>query len=130
MWSGRVLVRYWAMQAPPTVLLGAILYLVHGGFDVSASFIWTVLAVWTAKDAILYPVTWRSYDPDLPAGPYQMEGARGIAIESIDPAGHVRVAGECWRAELARGARGIGKGEAVRVKGRRGLTLIVAPEHA
>jgi membrane protein implicated in regulation of membrane protease activity len=87
------------------------------------------VAIWVAKDAILYPFVWRAYDPSDPAAlPYRMEGARAIAVDRIDPSGLVRVSGELWRAELSRGAREIEEGETVHVNARRGLTLLVEPE--
>ena len=82
-----------------------------------------------AKDAILYPFVWRSYNPSDPAAlPYAMQNAKGVAIEPINPSGLVRIWGELWRAELSRGARRIEKGETVRVNARHGLTLLVEPE--
>lgn len=52
----------------------------------------------------------------------------GRVVDRIAPCGRVRVSGELWRAELAHGAPGIERGEAVRVRARRGLTLMVEPE--
>ena len=87
------------------------------------------MAAWVAKDAILYPFLWRAYYPSDPAAlPYPMEGAKGVAIEPIDPSGVVRIWGELWRAELTPGARRIEEGETVQVNARHGLTLLVAPE--
>jgi membrane protein implicated in regulation of membrane protease activity len=129
MWSSAVLVKYWAIQLPLTALAIAILLLVEDHLEWPQWIVWTLVAVWVAKDAILYPLVWRAYDPSDPAAlPYPMEGARGIAIDRIDPSGRVRVSGELWRAELSRGARRIEEGETVQVNARRGLTLLVERE--
>jgi membrane-bound serine protease (ClpP class) len=50
-------------------------------------------------------------------------GARGRALDRLDPEGSVFVAGERWRARAAEGA--IGEGEQIEVVGQEGFTLIV-----
>ena len=128
MWSRGVLAKYWAIQLPSTVLAVAILLLAGAHLEWPQWIVWTLAAAWVAKDAILYPFVWRAYEPSDPAAlPYPIKGARGIAIDRIDPSGLVRVWGELWRAELSRGARGIEEGEAVQVNARHGLTLLVEP---
>jgi membrane protein implicated in regulation of membrane protease activity len=128
-WTRAVLTRYWAIQLPSTALAVAILLLFQSHLAWPQWIVWTLVALWVAKDAVLYPFVWRAYDPDpADALPYPIEGARGTAIERIAPSGQVRVWGELWRAELAQGARGIEQGETVKVDGRRGLTLLVHPD--
>ena len=126
MWSGLVLAKYWALQLPAMVLVIVVLLAVEDGLAWPQWIVWTIVAVWVAKDAILYPFLWRAYDPSDPAAlPYRMEGAKGIAVDRIDPSGFVRIAGELWRAELSRGASRIEEGETVQVDARHGLTLLV-----
>src|SRR5918996_1905692 len=116
MWSGVVLAKYWALQLPATALVIVVLLGVGDRLAWPQWIVWTIVAVWVAKDAILYPFLWRSYDPSDPAAlPYPMEGAKGVAIDRIDPSGLVRIWGEPWRAELSRGARRIEEGETVQV---------------
>jgi membrane protein implicated in regulation of membrane protease activity len=129
MWSGRVLAKYWALQLPGTVLVIAVLLAFEDDLAWPRWLVWTIAAAWVAKDAILYPFVWRSYDPREPARfPYPMEGAKAVAVERIDPRGRVRISGELWRAELAPGARPIEEGETVKVDARRRFTLLVEPE--
>ena len=52
-------------------------------------------------------------------------GARATVITPCRPDGQVRVQGELWQARCAAGAD---RGDAVRVSGRDGLTLLVEPE--
>ena len=129
MWSGVVLAKYWALQLPAIALVMVVLFGVGDRFAWPQWIVWTIVAVWVAKDAMLYPFLWRSYDPSDPAAlPYPMEGAKGIATDRIDPSGFVRISGELWRAELSHGARRIDEGEKVHVNARQGLTLLVEPE--
>lgn len=53
-------------------------------------------------------------------------GGEGVASSALEPKGTVRVAGQLWSAEL-HGAGRLEAGQAVRVLGRRGLTLDVEP---
>lgn len=128
MWSSVVLAKYWALQLPATAFLIVVLLGVAERLAWPQWAVWTIVAVWVAKDAILYPLLWRSYDFNDPGAlPYPVASAKGVAVDPIDPSGLVRVWGEVWRAELSRGARRIEKGEAVRIKERHGLTLLVEP---
>ena len=77
--------------------------------------------------AILCPFLRRSYASQPARLPLPTEGAAGVAVERIDPRGFVRSSGELWRAEIARGARPIEKGETVKVKARCRFTLLVEP---
>ena len=129
MWSGVVLAKYWALQLPATALVVVVLLGVGDHLGWPRWVVWTIAAVWLAVDALLYPLVWRSYDPNDPAAlPRPVQGGKGVAIERIDPVGLVRISGELWRAELSRGARRIDKGETVQVSARHGLTLLVEPE--
>ena len=131
MWAGMVLAKYWALQVPATAVVIVVLLGLAERLVWPPWIVWTVVAVWVAKDAILYPFLWRSYDPSDPSAlPYPMQGARGVAIYCIDSCGFVLIWGELWRAELSRGARPIQEGETVRVNARNGLTLLVEPERA
>jgi membrane protein implicated in regulation of membrane protease activity len=128
MWSGAVLAKYWAMQVPGAAIVFVILLLVAHVLAWPQWVAWGGVAAWLAKDAMLYFLVWRSYDPGYPMElPYRMEGARGVAVKRIDPSGPVRIWGELWHARLGRGARSIEEGEAVRVTAQRGLMLVVEP---
>lgn len=125
LWRRDVLLRYWAVQVPGTLLLLLVLFVLHGALGLSLTTLWIVVGLWVLKDAALYPLLWRSFDPGHRAA-HSMLGARGEAVERIDPEGYVRVRGERWRGELAVGAAPIEPGEAVRVEATGDLTLIVA----
>jgi len=131
MWSGRVLAKYWALQLMGTAVVVVVLLALARVLGWPLWIVWASTAGWMMKDALLYPLVWRSYDPSYPTSlPHPPPGAAGVAVERVDPAGRVRVSGELWHAELAGGARRIEHGAAVRVRGRRGMTLIVEPADA
>jgi membrane protein implicated in regulation of membrane protease activity len=126
-WNARVLLRYWLLQLPATGLLILILVLLRDRLSIPDWVLWSIVAIWVAKDALLYPLVWRSYDVAYPVTAHSLEGAHGVATERIDSTGHVRVRGELWRAELTAGAPPIDKGEHVLVETRRDLILLVRP---
>jgi membrane protein implicated in regulation of membrane protease activity len=125
--SARILVRYTLLQLPALALLILILILVQQWVDLPTWIFWGSIVVWIAKDAILYPFVWRAYDRDLPQGTNTMVGVRGIAKGRLAPSGYVQIRGELWNAEVMEGNPPIEKGEDVRVRSVRGLTLIVQP---
>lgn len=125
MWSAQVLAKYWMLQLPATVLVAAALLFVEDDLTWPSWLVWTIVAAWVAKDAVLYPFVWRSYAGGSASLPYPVAG---VALERIDPRGLIRSSGELWRAELAPGARPIEEGESVRIAARRRFTLLVEPE--
>lgn len=125
MWSASVLGKYWALQLPEAALVIVILLLLQEWLGFSTWLTWSLVGLWVAKDAALYPFVWRSYDPGYPTTLHSLDGERGVATERLDRSGYVRVRGELWRAELAPGARPVDKDEPVRVEATRGLRVIV-----
>jgi len=124
-WSARVVVRYALLQVPALALLVVLLIVVQRWVDLPAWFTWGLVALWVAKDAVLFPFTWRAYDWHRSGDANSMVGARGITEEQLAPSGYIRVHGELWKAEVMGDGPSIDRGEAVRVRGIRGLTLLV-----
>ncbi len=126
-WSGRVVLRYALLQVPGVVLLILIFILVRRWIDIPPWLFWVILALWVAKDVILFPFVWRAYDWGSSTDGNSMAGERGIAKDRLAPSGYVQVRGELWKAEVMEGDPPIERGEAVKVRGIRGLTLLVKP---
>lgn len=124
-WSKKVIVRYTLFQLPMLAVLGMFLFLVRRWVDIPAWLFLSIFAFWVAKDVILYPYTWRSYDTNRTGDPNSMIGLGGIAQDRLAPSGYVEVHGELWQAMVTEGSQPIEQGEEVRVQGIRGLTLIV-----
>ena len=126
-WSTRVLVRYTALQLPGLALIVIIMLFVLHWVELPVWLLWCSVFVWVAKDVILYPFVWRAYDQPREEDVDAMIGTCCVAKERMAPSGYVLVRGELWKAELTAGSRLVEKGERVRVRETRGLTLIVEP---
>ncbi len=124
----RVVARYALFQIPGDAAAAVVLWLLHS-FEVLP--LWSAVALmglWIAKDVVQYPFLRRAYDSRLPGvhvGADRLIDAIGLAEDELDPTGYVRVHGELWQAECARGP--IPRGSEVRVRGVRDLTLLVSP---
>ena len=127
-WTGRVVLRYTVLQVPGTALLVALLIVVQRWVDLPIWFTWGLVALWVAKDVVLFPFLWRAYDWDRSGDGNSMVGLRGRAIDRLDPSGYVKVRGELWLAEVIEKERAIEREEGVRVQRMKGLTLLVTPE--
>ena len=128
-WSARVLLRYTLFQVPAVAGLILILMLVRRWVDMPAWFVWGLIVIWVAKDVIMFPFVWRGYDRDRIRDANSMIGVRGIAKDRLAPSGYIRVHGELWQAEVVGGGSPIDRGQGVRVRGLRGLTLLVQPDN-
>ena len=124
-WSAKVVLRYALLQIPSTALVVVILILLRKWVDLPLWFVCTLVALLVIKDIALYPFVWRAYDPESPTLTNQMEGAQGIAIEDLHPTGYVEIGAERWQAEVTGDGPSIRRGQRVRVRGIRGLTLLV-----
>ena len=124
-----MILRYTLFQVPGAALLVVLLIIVQRWVDLPAWFIWGIVALWVAKDVILFPFLWRAYDWDRSRDENSMVGLRGRAAERLAPSGYVKVRGEMWLGEVMEGERAVEREEGVRVQGMRGLTLLVTPEN-
>jgi membrane protein implicated in regulation of membrane protease activity len=126
-WSTRVLVRYTLLQLPGLAVLVIIILFVLRWLELPVWLIWGSIFVWVAKDVILYPFVWRAYDRPREEDVAAMIGTCCIAKERMAPSGYVLMRGELWKAEMTSGSPSVEKGERVRIREIRGLTLIVEP---
>lgn len=128
--SVRVTLRYFLLQIPGW-LIGVLFVLVlRVPLGLDTWVVWTTLAVWIAKDFVLFPFVWPGYVDETPGAPGPPVGAQGAAEECLAPSGYVRVAGELWQGQALDPGRNIARGTPVRVVQMRGLTLIVAEHDA
>ena len=93
-------------------------------FDIGLPMIAAVTAISLAFTLLVVPMAIGSHRREVVTGSEEMTGAPGEILDWRGHEGHVRVHGERWRATAR--VR-MAKGNAVRVVGRDGLTLLVEP---
>ncbi len=118
--------KYVLFQIPDLAVLVLLLIFVRRWLDLPIWFNYALIGFWIIKDAFMFRFAWRAYDSDSRKSP--MIGAIGIAEERLAPSGYIRLNDEFWKAEVMNTGQEIAKGEAVRVREIKGLTLIVEPE--
>lgn len=121
--------RYLLLQIPGWAIVTCLLAAAVRWWELPVPWALAGLVAWLAKDAVLYPIVRRAYEPDgfAPHGPI---GEHGIAETAVDDEGWVRVGPERWRARRAPGASPIAPGAPVRVVRLRGHELDVTPADA
>jgi len=94
------------------------------GFGLSIPLILTFAVLSSVLLALLIGMTIQAHRRPVVSGAEGLMGARGLAISGFPGAGSVRLHGEVW---TARSQVPIAPGQAVKVIGRDGLILLVAP---
>jgi membrane-bound serine protease (ClpP class) len=85
--------------------------------------------VWVAKDFALYPLVRPAYETDSKSGAERLIGGKGVAHETLDPEGYIRIQGELWKACVKNAHRPVAKESTVRVTGADRLMLLVEAEN-
>ncbi len=120
--------KYWLLQVPGWFILVALLVAARRWFDISIGLAIVVFVAWLVKDVVLYPILKHAYHFHERGSEDSLLGLQGVAQETLDRTGYVRVRGELWRAELATPSGAVPKGERVVVAAVDGLTLKVRAE--
>jgi membrane protein implicated in regulation of membrane protease activity len=121
----RPLLRYALLQVPDVVLVALILCALRTWWGLGDALAWALMALWLAKDALMYPFVRRSLsDGGERVGAAALIGAEAVADGDLAPRGRVRLRGESWQAESASG-QPVPDGTRVRVRAVHGLTLQV-----
>jgi membrane protein implicated in regulation of membrane protease activity len=123
----RTIFRYTLFQIPDLILLslGLAAAVRWWGLPVLAAY--GLVALWIAKDVIMYPILRVAYESGGSSGVDGIHGALGVVTQPLVPSGYVRLGSELWKAELVPGSETASVGSAIRVVEVRGLTLVVEP---
>ncbi len=119
------LVKYVVLQLPGYGLTGLIVFALWRWVGIPAWAAWGICGLVVVKDVLLYPMVRRSFVEPPHAGAEALIGARGVAVDSLEPTGRVQLGAELWQAKAAADEAPIRAGAAVRVREVRGLTVFV-----
>lgn len=126
-WTRKTLLRYAILQIPGIILVGIVLWGVHGVLGVSAGTVWGLFLLWLAKDALMFFLVWPAYQGSEGDGWYSLIGLRGEVTRPLRPEGYIRIRGVLWKARAEDETAEIPPGTKVDVVGRDGIQLIVRP---
>jgi membrane protein implicated in regulation of membrane protease activity len=118
--------RYALLQIPGAVLVGVGLYLFWDETELPGWVGVLFLLFWVGKDALLYPLLRRAYEPGEANATKLLVGVRGVARSELAPDGQVQVQGEIWRARAIAGEEPIAPGTEIEVRAVDRFTLLVA----
>lgn len=126
--SRATLTKYILLQLPGLALLLVILLVLDHWLQLSSPLFWGIVLLWIAKDALLFPLVWKSYQATPTPGHHPLIGQSAETVEPLSPTGYARIAGELWACRLESGGE-LPPGRRVIVTGFDGLTLRVRPFH-
>jgi len=119
----RVFRRYTAFQIPGWILAAVGGGGLHRTIGFSGWAAGGVFVAWLIKDFALYPFLRSAYKLDYTSRLEHLVGERGLAVQTLSPAGYVRVHGELWRATRDSSAA-IVEGDTVEITGIQGRFLM------
>jgi membrane protein implicated in regulation of membrane protease activity len=122
----RVLRRYALLQIPGQLVVLGLSLAAWEWLGAPGWLAWGAPLAWVVKDALLFPLVWRAYEPDDSVSPGPV-GQLAVAEDTLDPRGWARLGPELWRAELADGSGPVPPGAKLRVVAVDGLVLRVEP---
>ena len=123
--GGRAIARYTLFQIPDLILLSLGLAAAVRWWNLPVLAACGLVALWIAKDVVMYPILRVAYEPGGSSGVFEIHGALGVVVQPLVPSGYVRLGSELWKAELVSGSEPVSVGSAIRVVEVRGLTLVV-----
>jgi|SRR6266545_7076199 len=118
--------KYALFQVPGWVAAALVLLALMEWVSLSP---WTasgLFTLWVIKDIALYPFVRSAYESDVKTGVEQLVGEKGVAQESLEPHGMVRVRGELWQAKTEPNEQRIDPNSEISITGAYGMTLIVS----
>ncbi len=112
-------------QIPGILILIILALFFHYVVEAPAWSIWLLAGAWLIKELVTVPFTWPLYIRPRLSPTELMLDQEGVAINKLDPGGFVKFHSEIWQAEATDPDSVIEKGEHVRIREIRGMTLIV-----
>jgi membrane protein implicated in regulation of membrane protease activity len=117
--------RYIAHQVPGWIAVGGAAAVAAHLDWIASVWVLGLVAIVVAKDLLMYPWMRVAYSPTRLHGPESLVARLAQVEFALDPAGHVRVGPELWRARCEPFDGPIERGEVVIVREVRGLELVV-----
>ena len=124
----KTLLRYLLFQILGWAILALVLYVLVHKTEVPRWAAMGLFILWVIKDLAMFPLVRSSYEGNARTGAETLIGSRGRVQEPLTPEGYVKINGELWKAQTESPDQLLARDTPVRVRGARGLTLIVEAE--
>jgi membrane-bound ClpP family serine protease len=121
--SSGALRTYIGASLPIWLFIGTIAFLFYRRGELPLWGAAAIVGALVAADLALFPRQRRYYTSE-PAHKVEI-GGEAVAASDLAPRGFVRVYGELWQAEAIRAEQTIREGDTLRIRGIRGLELLV-----
>jgi membrane protein implicated in regulation of membrane protease activity len=124
----KTFLRYLLFQILGWAILALVLYVLVHKTEVPRWPAMGLFILWVIKDLAMFPLVRSSYEGNTTTGAETLIGSRGRVQEPLTPEGYVKINGELWKAQTESPNQLLARDTPVRVRGARGLTLIVEAE--
>ena len=123
--DSKLILKYTLLHLAELALLVAALSVAREWLSLPTWITVAVPVLWVLKDGVLFPKVWRAYACEDSSPMKLLVGLEAIVLDSLDPAGYVRVRGELWKARVRTSRDAAKRGDRTRVVDIEGMTLIV-----
>ena len=121
--------KYIVLQIPGAFMVAVLLVVLHYSGYITPGMGLLLFAGWLIKDAVMFRVLRKAYEPGPSHGTDALVGLRAVVVDELAPKGSVRIGSEHWSAIAADPATSLGRGTEVRVVSVDGYTVTVAAEN-
>ena len=121
----KIIIRYSLFQIPSLLIITLLVFTVNHWYILDNAIIVMIILFWILKDILIFPFVWKAYSHKDRDKSKTILNQHGVAVDSINPKGFVKINGEIWQAELVELNDPINQGQPIEVVEIDGLKLKV-----
>lgn len=121
----KIIIRYSLFQIPSLLIVTLLVFTVNHWYILDNAIIVMIILFWILKDILIFPFVWKAYSHKDRDKSKTILNQHGVAVDTINPKGFVKINGEIWQAELVEPNDPINQGQPIEVVEIDGLKLKV-----
>lgn len=121
----KIIIRYSLFQIPSLLIVTLLVFTVNHWYILDNTIIVMIILFWILKDILIFPFVWKAYSHKDRDKSKTILNQHGVAVDTINPKGFVKINGEIWQAELVEPNDPINQGQPIEVVEIDGLKLKV-----
>ena len=121
----KIIIRYSLFQIPSLLIVTLLVFTVNHWYILDNTIIVMIILFWILKDILIFPFVWKAYSHKDRDKSKTILNQHGVAVDTINPKGFVKINGEIWQAELVEPNDPINQGQPTEVVEIDGLKLKV-----